>query len=213
MKFQTLLFVIAFACSAQSSRCDVIYNTFGPSQSFSNDGWVIMGSEASGGFVYSQSVAEQFRPNETANLSSIQIPLICFFGTNSFVINLAMDNSGLPGTIIETFILADVPSFQTIETLSSALHPLLVNNASYWLEVMPGDTTTSGAWMSRDPAPDNGSTYLAFDNGTGWNNSGFTVGPQAFEIDGAAVPEPATVVIVGLGTLYLVGTRCKFKFF
>lgn len=175
----------------------VLYSTLGPGQTFSGNAIQIstFGSSAH----YYQAVAQSFVPSQTAMLGSIQIPLVLSSGVNAFTIRLASDNAGLPGAVLESFTITGVQDFPgAIQTVNSSANPLLLRTRTYWLEVLPGGSTSAGGWFTRDDFPNYGSTILAIDHGSGWYASGSGTGPQAFQINSVVVPEPQLVSFVSI---------------
>ena len=166
--FRYFHFLCFFVVSVSTLRSDVIYSTFGPGQSFSNNELDISGTNSSAGGY--QAVAQMFQPSEAATLTTISVPLSFFSGVNSFTIAIALDESGLPGTTLESFAVLNVPSFRgAVEDVVSTMTPVLSSASTYWLEVVPGDLTTSGGWFSRDPFPNYGSVNFAVNHGSGWS--------------------------------------------
>ena len=190
--------------AAATASAETIFSQFGPSPYFqAGTGLGVNGSDVdpsclTPGVVCEQDAASQFQPLITSPLASIDIALLWLSGTDSFIVDLAADNAGLPGSVLESFTVTGIPSGGgTIITLDSTLHPLLSSGAQYWLEVFPGNPSLGGGWnlstLSSGNAP-----YFSHNHGASWTPT--TQGPEAFDVNGT-VPEPPA-------GLFLIAAAC-----
>ena len=186
-----------------------IFSDFGPGNSYTSGiGWTVAGQAAGGSF---QSVAMPFTSSGDYQLSQIDIALSFADGTNSAVVTLNSDSSGMPGGVLMTWNLLNLPAFGNccvVETLSPSSPLLLSSGAQYWLVSNPGTSDTHDAWNFNEL----GATGLVMLN----NGNGFFIAPHsemgAFDVLGEAgteVPEPATALLTAGGLLWLSrrGTR------
>src|SRR4051794_12819630 len=130
LKTEQLLVLIAIV----SSTCGAatIFSNFGPGQSFNEFPAIgIAGSDAP--LLGRNSLATSFSPSASATLDRIDLAIRSNGGTPTFTIEIADDSAGIPGTILETFSLSGIPSTTTIESVTSATHPLLSSGATYWV--------------------------------------------------------------------------------
>lgn len=129
-------------------------------------------------------------------------------GTNSANVELFSDASGLPGTVIRTFNLSNLPSYgattiQASQTISGIGGILLTGGTQYWLAVLPGDSTSALDWNDSDVG--GGTNAVSTDGGSTWEPGFGTV--QAFDVLGTPVPVPETssLSLLGTGILGLMG--------
>lgn len=166
--------------------------------------------------------AMAFTPTGDYTLDALQIVLLGpSVGTHFANVQLMSDAGGLPGTVLESFqVVLPGSSFDpaTVNTgnvllampvvINSTLHPLLASGAQYWLSAGT-DPNGSGMWVMSGVLPTglNGSVGPAAalrDDGT-WVSAavnpanGSTLGSFAVEGTPAAVPEPATLLLLGSG--------------
>ena len=109
----------------------------------------------------------------------------------------------MPGSVLESFTLSNIPTSPTVETLTSILHPTLSKGAFYWIAVFPGGSDTLGDTYANNTG-DIGNDF-SNNGGLSW---GSDIGPSdAFDILGnpvPAVPVPSAALLLASGLCGLV---------
>ena len=182
------------------AAADIVYTAFGPGNSYNTtEGVTISGTNAGAGYF---AQANEFAPTATYSLDSVSVPI---FGQGAISILIAADASGKPGTTVEN-LGSITPGFTvSINTINSTARPLLTAGTNYWLILQPTDPSSGidGGWSFSSPSTPPGERRTS---PTGdWLTSPF--GGEAFEIDGTAVPEPCSLVLVGLAGIGACGWR------
>lgn len=179
----------------------VIYSNFGPGMTYnSGTGYSVNGTNNTG-----QVLAVRFTSTGNFTFTSAQLAMIYFSGTNQLQVSLATNASNQPGTILETITLNNaVTNPSSVITATSTTNPLLSAGTDYWLIAFAPAANTFMGWNSSLADFSNGSNFA-------YNNAHSQTGPwaqetgirPAFQINGnpvtSAVPEPATLVLLGTG--------------
>jgi hypothetical protein len=184
------------------ARANMIYRNLGPGGTFDTaplDAWAVdRGEGIAAKFTVPVGIDYFFK--------DAMLPLSFDSGPNVVRVSLETDSAGLPsGSIMESIDVTTLTSTPTLFTVTSVLRPVLASGASYWLVVWtPADTGAGWSWNSTG------------DTAAGNNFVGTPGGPtgpfilengltrSAFEIDGTPAPEPASVTLLGLGSLGLI---------
>ena len=146
-----------------AARADVLYDTFGPGDTFqTNIGWTIGGPAGTPFWEQGDPVGV----SGTYTLSQITLAAGWVSGPNKYVVWLMDDNGGQPGNVIEEL------DFSNLDVFGGA-YPPLVGVSQLNPELDDGNTY----WVvcSTDPAP----TWTAWN----WNNTGAS-GPHAQRTNG-----------------------------
>jgi len=179
--------ILVFPLAVRTNASGIIYTSYGPTDTFApNYGIGIEGSSTHFGYF---AVAAKFQVTQDASLDSIQVPMWFASGVNSFIFNLCNENSGFPGQVLESFTVSANTPLGAIVTATSQTHPLLTTSQDYWLEVIPGDPTTRGAWCDFTTRTTTVSDRIMSDSGSGFQPT--TYYPLPFTVLGSEVPEPS----------------------
>ncbi len=187
--------------STMAARADeVLYSTLGPGNEFdATNGYFVDGSN-----FFNQVIASPFTVGMNSILTDAMLGLNNFAGNNGPVtLYLESDAGGMPGTILGSLTqMGTIPPFGTesltMFTPNSSL--TLLAGVTYWLVAQETDPGTEQTW---DFAFNGATNDLAFStNGSPngpWNT--FNSTDVAFRIDGKAVPEPSSFLLLGSALL------------
>jgi hypothetical protein len=201
----TLAAAVGLGGYAAPARGATVFSNLGAGDSFSlSTAWSVSGPDAGG-----QDVAAPFTVGATAfTLNSAELALGLFDGTNSLNVSLVNDASGSPGSnVLASTTVSGIPSFSVsspglVTADLSGASFVLEANTGYWLvAVADGDTAAGWSWNTTG-----GTGVVTRTNGGSWDAPSGTTAP-AFRIHGTAVPEPATLALLGFGGLAM--PRCR----
>ena len=167
------------------------------------------------------SGASRFTVDTTFRLTEIEAPLFyAGAGPNQIDVFLLSDVLGSPGSVIESFLVANLPTSGALTDITSVLNPVLQSGAAYWVAATGGPQTFDAWSFTLFQGNAHGSTDLAVGgsaNGTdltlsgltdsGWSvgqDSGSTARRPALVIVGDAVPEPTAVLLMTGGLTALL---------
>lgn len=188
----------------------ILSDTFGPDDSFNlGNGVAVRGSAAFGGYF---AQANAFTPTSTSLLDSVSVATFSQASGSSLDVLIANDNgSGHPGTTLENLGVFTPSYLSSISTLDSTAHSLLTAGTIYWLIVEPtnANSTTAAGWCWTTPNTAGSVEVENSPSGT-WQTSQYQ--EEAFEITGAAVPEPSSFMLLGLiASVSFCGWRLKYQ--
>jgi hypothetical protein len=177
------------------ANADIIFNDYGPGYTYNTGiGWTVSGSTSAPGNFYQ---ANEFTASVTAAVTEVDLGISLVTGTNSVTVELRTDNSGVPGSLLESYGFVGLGPFGSQNgplIATSVTNPTLVAGTNYWMVVLPGASDTWAVWNWNDQSV-TGNGSFSSDGGATWSNgSSETLG--AFEVfGGTAVPAPSTLVM------------------
>ena len=172
---------------AAASAVQVVTGDFGTGNSFSTTNtWCITGAQTPYcGPAVTRYLAAPFVPATMMAVSGVSLPLSYNSGTNGAVVSLASDSGGIPGAVLESWSVSNLPTSPAVISESSKLTPVLQPGQTYWLVVQPLAADTLIAWYTNNRGLSGGLTNIGQ---TGWASlSGY--GGQtlpAFSVAGSA---------------------------
>ena len=193
------LVLLLTAANAGPVLAGIIFNDYGPAYTYN----IEVGDTVSGATSVRGSVAEafEFTPASTEAVTSVDFGIGYASGTNSVTVDLMTDNGGVPGSVLESYSFAGLGPFGSQDPPLTALslsNPILAAGTNYWVVGFPGASDTYAAWNWNDQAV-TGPGEFSTDGGSTWSVPTPNVSMGAFEIFGTAVPEPASLVLFGIG--------------
>jgi hypothetical protein len=195
-----------FVVAAGQARADVLYNNFGPGDTYDTRDAAIIGRFPGDTVTWVQG--DPFRvTGADYTLDRLTLALGWFSGPNQVDVQFRADAGGLPGAVIESFHLTDLgPLFQNNPPVvaNSVLHPLLSAGAQYWVTASASDQTDVG-WNTNSTG-DTG-PHAQSQNGGPFNVITSDRGAYRVEATPSPVPEPGTLLLCGIGGLGLLGYR------
>ena len=179
---------------------NILFSNYGSGASGS---YAVYGSNTIGGV----ATASAFTPGADATLDSFMVAADYFGGSSNFIMELASDSGGVPGSVLEqiSFTLPSGNGVSNPTTVLSTLHTALSAGTQYWAVMIadPGNPDGKAEWFMN---PANAGGGAQFVGGGPWT---FGAGPL-LEVDGT-VPEPSTVALLGLGIAGVASLR-KYRF-
>lgn len=198
---------LIFVASASEARADVVFTNFGAGQTYVGNSWWDVGGVPGTG---TQVDAFSFVPTETATVTGADLALTLLAGSATpLAVYIESNSGGMPGTVLDTLTQAGsysaYPTTDVVNFTCSASCSTLDDGTTYWLVGLMSDSANEAGWM-----------YSGADSGTWYyNDTNSATGPwtvettgdnfSAFDVTGnaalSAVPEPASVALLGSGLL------------
>src|ERR1700687_1076642 len=84
------------------AKADILFNDYGPAYTYQTGvGWTVSGPTSAAGSSFAN--ANEFTPLLTGAVTSVDFGISLVSGTNSVVFQLMTDNSGVPGSVLESY--------------------------------------------------------------------------------------------------------------
>jgi hypothetical protein len=212
----TSLYVTLTCLLGRSVLGDVLFNTFGPNDSFDgsaafNVTWNLYVPPPAGALGIASAARFQISSG-SYTLSSVSLAMGYTQGTNNLAIRIVADSGGQPtGPLLETIVShpTGITGQSQVVTYPSSLDPVMIGGSSYWLVLEPADlnlvdASSNGAynWFTGWNVPLGATGYHEF-NFSSQDWYAWQVSPNnwlpAFRIEGFAVPEPSSFSLLLFG--------------
>ena len=161
-----------------------------------------------------RGVAVRFSVPLDSVLSYFQAPVNVRSGANLLSAYLLADAAGLPGSVIETYTITNLPpgAPTPLTTVPSTMRPVLQGGEDYWFAVNTRELDTFAGWtLTLFQGNANQSADMAIGGLIGDGLSGWVVGPGGpaaregtLVVGGETVPEPATMLTTAAPLFLLV---------
>jgi hypothetical protein len=202
--------VAALLTLASAVRADVVFNNFGPGDTFPNSGRLLQGEAVNNIGNVDQAVGFTVPGSNNYDLTDIRIGIGVFDspinGEGPLDIILAADAGGLPGAALKTYSLNINSTGEQIAHASGGAALQLYANTQYWV-IADSKGTFDGGWEF-NPIGDMGPAAGRSDNGP-WSLHVNDKTRMVLRVEGRAmpIPEPAAVVLLAMGVVGLSALR------
>jgi hypothetical protein len=205
-RYFTLLFAAMVILLASSTPAQtVLFSDFGPDQSFNMSSWQsVFKTSVPGDFsLVAQGVGSAFTITASLTgayyLNHIDVAVSGTPGDSAFMVQVTEDAAGIPGTVLETWLVssASLPLTTVVDTINLKLN----TGQQYWVVVQPfaAYSNENDVWYEAfsNPFPSALNQFYGKPNGVvenfGWTSAS---GSLAFDVVGTAVsslPRPHLV--------------------
>jgi hypothetical protein len=194
---------LVLAAFAPLSQAEIVYDNFGPDNSFNPISPAVFGSL---GPIHLWQAAA-FTPVHNDAVTEVDVAAGPVFLSNQFTVFLMSDNGGVPGTILDS-ITVHHPAPYSATTVAdvtgwNTAADLLLGGDQYWIALAsPGFINDWGLNSTGATGP------VAVGNPTIWVPGG-PVTNEAFEVQG--VPEPTSLSLLALGGAALIYRKLRAR--
>jgi hypothetical protein len=184
------------------------YSTFGPGDSYSLGGYLVLGKDYPGLVKLSWAAGFTYSGSNGDLLSAIR-----FAARKGVLASSPLDILFLSGptmgsaSLLESWSLPDPgTTLPQIYSLASVSHPILTPGQVYWVMLRAGSSDAWWTWHLNDQGLTGLNAY-SLDDGATWNDCNYAGPGQSCEhpafdvtsIPSSTVPEPATIGLLAIG--------------
>lgn len=195
--------LLVVAGPAAMARADVLYNNFGVNNAYDTTfGWTLSYGGPLGGDAYEDAVAFTVSGGDY-RFDSAQVAVSRFWGPDVVHFNLHADDSGAPGTVLDSTSASGVVKPGTLGPPILADFGgdvILEDGQTYWLALRTEETDAHLSWAF-NVVDDFGLRAWQLNNGP-WHPTLGIPGTDSergvFRIHGTPVPAPAALVLLAL---------------
>lgn len=155
-----------------------------------------------------KEIASSFSVSQSLTLGSIDLALGITSGSGTAQVFLYADSGNEPGAILESFSITGIGTTASIFRVESSVQPLLTSGQNYWISVAAGAPDTDGTVCLSLTAPD---VRVGFRGTPGGAFGQFEMSAAPAMRINSAVPEPASIGVLGIGLLALARRRRSSK--
>lgn len=196
--------------SVAISSAEIAFTSLSPDDSYNVNSTIFIGKYSTNSIALQQGF--MFESLATGQVSKIRVGITDFTGEDSVgsvpTFDLYASDLNQASTLLGSWT-GTAPTGSSLQTLTSSDVVTLTAGTSYWLVAREPDPTKFFGWNNTNTGlalP----KLLEFGAGSGFSYSSAPEDAGAFEITvGGAVPEPASMIALGLGALALVRRKRK----
>jgi hypothetical protein len=185
------------------ARAGVIFDDFGAGHSYDGgSGWSISAADSLAHVANSR--ANLFTTIAGGMVTQIDVALARFSGTGGVTVGLWTNGGGVPGMELGSWSVTTTTTFGTcctVVTIDGLHGPVLQAGQSYFMLIIAG----SGTWdvWNQNNQGAFGLAENSSDGGATWSSVGSPL-LGAFDILGDTAPEPAPVLLIGAGMVWVL---------
>jgi hypothetical protein len=210
---QWTLLALAVCCIISiPAAADTIYNTFNTGDTYGCcSGWGVSGPDGPNKQVTN---AQEFTAGGSAFVTEVDLGISVLQGNGDATAALyTVGGNGSPGTLLGSWGFTAHQNFGdccAVETINTNGGPMLTQGTDYFMMLSaPGQNVD--VWNDNTTGA-KGDVQISRNNGNTWSDQGVTI-LSAFRVEGTAVPEPGTLVMLGSGIVAAAaGLRRRFNF-